>query len=379
MDSANKADVLALALSKYIDRHGSNELDALIEGLSDDEKAWVYREIKKYAVDAGIDSLIQAIETERPRYIIRNASYYLSERPEIVKLVGDWIRESSVNLVIGLGGAKKTWVMLDLGVCGASGKEWLGMAITQCNVLIIDEESGDARLADRIKMVMKGELADDNIPIYSVSLAQFNLLKKLADVDEMIALIEAVDAKLVIIDALADIMVGGDENSVKDTQPVLSSLRKVAEVTGVAIIVIHHVNKVGGYRGSSAIAGAVDTMVLIESKPDSDIVTFKSEKMRDGTPLKFAGQAVWSDNGFYMIESDVTEKVFLTKVQRYALDYFRENGDATLKQLIDYADGLYSSDSLKKAIQYLISQDYLTRRNPGGSGRIEAIYGIRNR
>ncbi len=41
MDSANKADVLALALSKYIDRHGSNELDALIEGLSDDEKAWV--------------------------------------------------------------------------------------------------------------------------------------------------------------------------------------------------------------------------------------------------------------------------------------------------------------------------------------------------
>lgn len=375
----NRQDVLALLLSKYVDHHGSNELDAMIASLSDDDKAWVYREIKKHPVDADISDLDQAIEVTRPRYIIRDASYYLSDRPEIVKIVGDWIREASVNLVIGLGGAKKTWVMIDLGVCGASGKSWLGMAVKQCNVLIIDEESGDARLADRIEMVMKGELVDENIPIFSVSLAQFNLLKKLADVDEMIALIEAVDAKLVIIDALADIMVGGDENSVKDTQPVLASLRKVAEVTGVAIIVIHHVNKVGGYRGSSAIAGAVDSMVLIESKPDSDIVTFKSEKMRDGTPLKFAGQAVWSDNGFYMIESDVTEKVFLTKVQRYALDYFRENGDATLKQLNDYADGLYSSDSLKKAIQYLVSQDHLTRRNPGGSGRIEAIYGIKNR
>lgn len=375
----NRQDVLALLLSKYVDHHGSNELDAMIASLSDDDKAWVYREVKKHPVDADIKSLDQPIETERPRYTIRNATYYLSERPAIVRIVGDLIREASVNLLIGLQGAKKTWVMLDLGVCTASGKDWLGMAIKQCNVLIIDEESGDSRLADRIKMVMKGELADDDVPIFSVSLAQFNLLKRLADVDEMIALIEAVDAKLVIIDALADIMIGGDENAVKDTQPVFASLRKIAEVTGVAFIVIHHVNKVGGYRGSSAIAGAVDTMILIESKPDSDIVTFKTEKMRDGTPLKFAGQAVWSDNGFYMIESDVTERVFLTKVQRYALDYFKENGDATLKQLNDYADGLYSSDSLKKAIQYLVSQDYLTRRNPGGSGRIEAIYGIKNR
>ena len=375
----DRLDVLAFIVSKMVDRHGSNVLDELVEGLPDDEKAWIYREIKKNPVDADIESLDQPIETERPRYTIRNATYYLSERPAIVRIVGDLIREASVNLLIGLQGAKKTWVMLDLGVCTASGKDWLGMAIKQCNVLIIDEESGDSRLADRIKMVMKGELADDDVPIFSVSLAQFNLLKRLADVDEMIALIEAVDAKLVIIDALADIMIGGDENAVKDTQPVFASLRKIAEVTGVAFIVIHHVNKVGGYRGSSAIAGAVDTMILIESKPDSDIVTFKTEKMRDGTPLKFAGQAVWSDNGFYMIESDVTERVFLTKVQRYALDYFKENGDATLKQLNDYADGLYSSDSLKKAIQYLVSQDHLTRRNPGGSGRIEAIYGIKNR
>ncbi len=71
----------------------------------------------------------------------------------------------------------------------------------------------------------------------------------------MIRAIRDVDAKLVIIDALADVMAGGDENSVKDTQPVFMQLRKIAEETGAAILVIHHVNKMGDYRGSTAIPG----------------------------------------------------------------------------------------------------------------------------
>jgi hypothetical protein len=325
-----------------------------------------------------VDDHSEPIEpTERPRYIVRDAAYFLSERPPIVRLVGDWIEEKSVGLVIGLEGAKKTWAMIDLGVCTAGGKSWLGMPVKQGPVLFIDEESGEPRLPNRIEMTMKGELVDDDIPIYSVSLAQFNLLKNPSDMFEIITLIQTYDAKLVIIDALADIMIGGDENAVKDTQVVFNTLRKIAAVTGAAIIVIHHLNKGGGYRGSSAIAGAIDTMLLIESKPESNIITFNSKKNRDGIPLKFAGEAVWIEGQFYIRQSDAADKVFLTKAQQYALDYFRTQGNATLKQLTDYADDLYSSDLLKKAIQYLISQDYLTRINSGGSGRTEAIYGIK--
>ncbi len=48
----------------------------------------------------------------------------------------------------------------------------------QGNVLIIDEESGNERLSRRLAMAIRGELADDLIPIYYISLAQFNLFKE---------------------------------------------------------------------------------------------------------------------------------------------------------------------------------------------------------
>ena len=79
------------------------------------------------------------------------------------------------------------------------------------------------------------------------------------------ALIAETEAGLVIIDSLSSVM-DGDENSKQDTQPVFTNLRHVAELTGAAIIVIHHSNRAGGYRGSSAIKGALEAMVQVNSK-----------------------------------------------------------------------------------------------------------------
>lgn len=102
---------------------------------------------------------------------------------------------------------------------------------------------------------MRGELGNRRKRAdHDVSLAQFNLLKNSDDADLLTRLVLELDAKLVIIDALADVMLGGDENAVKDTQPVFANLRFIAELTGAAFIVIHHANKLGGYRGSTAIA-----------------------------------------------------------------------------------------------------------------------------
>jgi len=253
------------------------------------------------------------------------------------------------------------------------------MATKPCNVLIVDEESGDTRLANRIKDVMRGELgemADASVPIKSVSLAQFNLLKNSDDADLLTRLVLELDAKLVIIDALADVMLGGDENAVKDTQPVFANLRFIAELTGAAFIVIHHANKLGGYRGSTAIAGAIDTLLSVESKQDDGLITFKTEKMRDGEPLSFACEAKWTDEGFYLTQSEITEKAFLSKSQRFALDFFTEHGDSTLKELADWAGELYAYDTLKKAVLHLINEKLLERKDDGGR-RVEATYGLK--
>jgi RecA-family ATPase len=330
------------------------------------------------AISAELNSGLMP-DLERGRIVIRDAAYYLSERPPIEYVVEKLIAESSVNVWFGQWGAKKTWAAIDLAVCVASGKQWLGMATEPCNVLIIDEESGDTRLANRIKDTMRGELgqmANASVPIKSVSLAQFNLLKRPDDADLLARLVLELDAKLIIIDALADVMLGGDENAVKDTQPVFANLRFIAELTGAAFIVIHHANKGGGYRGSSAIAGAIDTLLSVESKQDNSLITFKTEKMRDGEPLNFACEANWTDEGFYLTQSEITERAFLSKSQQYVLDFFTEKGDAKFADLLNFTGDLYAENTLRKAVQYLINEKLLERKDDGGQ-RVEAIYGIK--
>lgn len=370
--------VLGILLARYVDKHGANPLNIALSDLPDDVKGEVHALIKRYPVDFDISTLgSESEESEAERYKLRGTDYYMADREPIAYIVDSLIPEGSVNLWYGHFGSKKTWSLLNLAVCVASGNDWLDFKVNPCKVLIIDEESGERRLGDRIKSIIRGEGTDEDIPLVSVSLAQFNLRNSPDDLTSLISLITLTGAKLVIIDALADIMLGGDENSVKDTQPVFAGLRKASEVTGASFIVIHHSNKLGGYRGSSAIAGAIDNMVLIESKPESDVITFKTEKVRDGVPMNFAGLARWREEGFSMSPSEYIAGFTITKAQQFTLDYFEDKGNSTLAELVDHAGGLYALETLKKSVQVLINRGLLERKNEGGK-RIEAIYGVRN-
>ncbi len=310
-----------------------------------------------------------------PRYTLRGIDYIMEDHPPTPQIIEKIVDEASVNVWVGKWGSKKTWSFISAAVCTAGGKQWLGLKTEKCPVLIIDEESGDRRLALRIRQAIAGEMITDSPPIHFISNAQINLLKNPNDQILLISEIVNTGARLVFIDALADVMAGGDENTVKDTQPVFVALRRIAKVTGAAIVVIHHSNRLGDYRGSSAIPGALDTMLQIESKEDSDLVIFKSLKIRDGEPVKFGARAVWLDGQFYMTEAEVTEGITLTKAQQFTLDYFTEKGDRTLKDLDNYSNDLFAYDTLKKAIQHLISQKLLTRKDDGGR-RTEATYGL---
>jgi hypothetical protein len=311
-----------------------------------------------------------------PRFTLRGIDYIMEDHPPKPQLIEKVVSPGSVNIWVGKWGSKKTWSFIDAAVCIAGGKNWLGLKTIQCPVLIIDEESGEDPLSARIKQAYKGELITGKPPIHFISGAQINLLKNPNDQILLISLIGETGARLVFIDALADVMVGGDENTVKDTQPVFMALRRIAKVTGAAIVVIHHSNRLGDYRGSSAIPGALDTMLQVESKEDSDLIIFKSLKIRDGEPVKFAGRAVWLDGQFYMTEAEATEGLTLTKAQRFTLDYFTENGPAKFTDLTNFAGDLYTENTLRKSIQILINEKRLTRIDDGGR-RTEAVYGIK--
>lgn len=314
-------------------------------------------------------------EEKPPRYIVRDAKYIMSPHPPVEWVIEKLIHERSVSMCYGEPGAKKTWALHSLAVNVALGKVWLGLNTVPKKVLIIDEESGDEWMANRLSAAIRGELGDENTKVEFVSLAGFKLDDK-DDAMELEQLITERHSGLVIIDALTDCMVG-DENSKQDTQPVFTTLKRIATHTNAAIIIIHHSNKTGGYRGSSAIKGAIDLLAKIESEEGSNWINIKTEKTRNIEATRFTAVANWTEDQFYLELAENQDKgKKLSKSQAYVIRYLTERGPSPLPDIMGAADSC-SPNAARQAVYTLVDEGKVYRTNPDKKGRgTEAIYDL---
>lgn len=307
----------------------------------------------------------------KSRYEILSAVDALQPQPPIEWIVDGLISAGSVNVFYGEGGSKKTWSLLDMGICVARGDDWLNFKTQAGSVLLIDEESGQRRIKRRMGDVLRGHNADSSTPVFCVSLAGFDLGNQQTFM-ELHNLIAITRARLVIIDALADVMLGRDENAVKDVQPVFLALRKFAEETQVAIVIIHHANKGGNYRGSTAIKGALDLLLSVESKTGSNEITFKTEKARDTTTSSFAASANFLTDMFWLIPSTPSMQQAFNKGHRYVLRYLLANGESTVKEISDKADSC-SATAARNSVYELIERGLVKRVNAGSRGTVAIV------
>ncbi len=315
----------------------------------------------------------------KPRFEILSARDALQPQPPIQWVVDQLISAGSINMIYGEGGSKKTWGMLAMAVSVALGKQFLNFKTRQGSVLIVDEESGPRRMLRRLGDALRGQQADLNTPVFCVSLAAFDLGQP-NDIGELHQLILSTKASLVIIDALADVMPGKDENAVKDVQPVFLALRKIAEETRAAILIIHHANKVGGYRGTTAIKGALDLLVSVESRAGTPGITFKTEKARDTVASSFAASAVFMPGSFSLSAAEAAPTAetspgdkFSTG-ERYVLAYLLDRGTSTVSDISSNA-GLVSVATARNCTYSLAARGFLERTNGGGQG-VRAEYNL---
>ncbi len=277
----------------------------------------------------------------------------------------------SVSTLVGEPGSKKTYCLIDAAVCVALGQPWLGLETMQQTVLIVDEESGPQRLSRRLSEALHGHGAGVETKLAYTCLNGFDLRDSVS-ATRLEAEIRRVGAGFVIIDPLAMIMPGADENSVKDVQPVFKHLRQIAEATRAAIVVVHHTNRNGSYRGTSAIKGAVDAMIMVESKPTEAQVNFQFEKARDTEPFKFSARAIWSDGTFMLHAAEEASQgsmaIKLSPSEKYVVRYLREHGrSAFVKDITDHADTC-SAEAARQAVYVLARKRVVRRSDPGGPG-----------
>jgi hypothetical protein len=303
-----------------------------------------------------------------------SASEILIEEPEPTWIVDGIISDQMMSIFWGDSGCGKTWVCLDMIICVSIGADWIGKKTIQSNALIIDEESGKRRLKKRIRRIMEGHDAGIDSPFYFRTMKRMDIRDKI-QLEDLKFFIKEKNIKLVLIDALMEIIPGADENATKEMNPPLMNLRELIEQTGVSIVIIHHAGKLesSSFRGSSAIKGAVDLMIKItKEKEDNNKIKMETTKVRDVENFKLNAEMNFSEESFYLSENTNPEKLQkkeMTKIKKELLSYIFKNSDCPTHEIIPNILG-YAQRTVTKNLDYLFDDGYLDKSPVGNNPKL---------
>jgi len=191
--------------------------------------------------------------------------------------------DAELGILFGASGSGKTFVALDFAFAVAMGLPWRGRRVKRGKVVIIAAEggSGIGRRGEALAQHHGFDLRDA-FDIHVITAAP-NFLDS-EDIAEVIAQIEALgDVDLVIVDTLAQVTPGANENTSEDMGRALANLRLLHTATRAMVLAVHHAGKdlSKGSRGWSGIKAAADVQIEVVRHEDNtrEIVI---EKMKDG-------------------------------------------------------------------------------------------------
>jgi hypothetical protein len=240
---------------------------------------WTENELRHKIADAGSSSLPagfllgehpQAVtrttptvttspgSTKKQRFGFRPISELLAEEiPDTVWLIAPYLEAGSIASVVAPPNLGKTllafWFATQVAAAGR-------------RVAIIEEEGGKRGFQKRIRRALAavGQRGAENIVyVFKPKLSLMSPGDVLALCDEL------KNYDFIVIDSLARVTTGVEENNTKEMGQIVASLDLIREETGACVLTIHHTGKtkwkpgevprLEDGRGSSALAAGIDT------------------------------------------------------------------------------------------------------------------------
>jgi hypothetical protein len=200
---------------------------------------------------------------------------WAAEPPEVKYLVDGLLIQNKVAMIYAEPGGIKTWTALDLALSVATGAHWLGQRkVSQCPVLFMDYEDGEYEFWRRVRLLTQGMTQEARD---AVDLGYSYMPGKLTEPlfwSEIEQLYVAQPFGFLLIDTLRAANGGVDENDVNaakmlDFAGAFTETFKDAAMPPT-VLTVHHANKTGGIRGTSAFKGAVDVVFKLETEEDNE-------------------------------------------------------------------------------------------------------------
>lgn len=205
-----------------------------------------------------------------------------------IQIVEGVLTEGAMSVIYGESNSGKTYLALHLGICVCLGEPWLGRRTTPGRTVIYIAAEGPGSVRMRLAAFHShyGRLP----PHFGLIPATLNLMDPSVDVENLIDLIrqkivldECPSVALIIVDTVAQVMGGANENASEDMARLVAAGARLKQATGAHVMFIHHSGKdaAKGARGHSSLRAAVDTEIEVTADESTRTHTAKITKQRD--------------------------------------------------------------------------------------------------
>lgn len=204
-------------------------------------------------------------------------------------LIRGYLPLNSTCMLYGASGAGKSFLMLDMALHIANGKEWQGQKTKQGAVFYIAGEGQDGITARAQVWALHHGIDIDNSPFYCTEGAviptdEMELAMLIEDVTNWVESTGETPV-LIVFDTLARCF-DGNENSSQDAGKYIKAKDRIKQAFKCCVMSVHHAGKddLKGGRGSSAFKGAWDAEHSLTVK-DNDTKQLHTSKLKEALPL----------------------------------------------------------------------------------------------
>jgi hypothetical protein len=237
-------------------------------------------------------------------------------------LVPNLIPDEAIVLMYGPSGEYKSFLALDIALHLAAGvKGYQREALAPQPVVYIAAEGSRAIVRKRRPAWRLAKQVEHPLPFFAV-----DTMPLVARPEEVVELIEAIKQKvgrprLVVVDTLARLMAGLNENDAKDAGIAIEAIECIKRAFGCAVLVLHHTGKeeTRGARGSSALFAGFDTVLSVSAHKPSKCVELRVRKQKDADeaedPWLYQGQMIGPSLVFHQITREEFKKATIEEDQ----------------------------------------------------------------
>lgn len=229
---------------------------------------------------ANLEQRAEALANPLPRFRLIHAGE-LEPRP-VDWLVRDLLERNSLASWFGTAGSAKTFIVLDMACCIATGSEYHGRPVKSGSVAYIAGEGFNGITRRLLAWGIRHGIEMKDIPLHVSTMPA-----RLTDVQSLSEVMDAIEAtgtnpELIVLDTVARNFGPGDENSTSDMGEFVWACDELRHKFDSTVLLVHHSGHGDSSRGrgSSVLDGALDTAYRVSR--NGDLITIDNKKMKDG-------------------------------------------------------------------------------------------------